>query len=93
MTQILVVKPGTLTVADRKALRTIGVVVVQAEDTSSVKLIDPAGPDLHGNDMLYAAMSALCGDGYRTDAREEFFAHAAKLMKSARGDHIREERR
>ena len=57
--QILVVKPKSLTAADKKILREAGVVVVEAADPSSVRLIQPEGPTLGGDELLYAAMKAI----------------------------------
>jgi hypothetical protein len=81
---ILVVKPGSLTLPDRKKLRQIGIVAVEAEDPASVKLISPEGPALGANDMLFAAMSAIAKDRYSGNTQEAFVKLAVKLMEQVR---------
>ena len=58
MAEILVTKPGILNARDKATLRKSGVVVVESEDPSSVKLIKTEGQELSGNDLAWAAISA-----------------------------------
>jgi hypothetical protein len=57
--QILVVKPKSLTAADKKLLREAGVVVVEAADPSQVRLIQPEGTALAGDELFYAAIKGI----------------------------------
>jgi hypothetical protein len=57
--QILVVKPKSLTAGDKKLLRDAGVVVVEAADPSQVKLIQPEGAALAGDELFYAALKGI----------------------------------
>ncbi len=73
MVQILVTKPGALNAEDREALRQAGVVAVEAESPSDVKIIAASGAELSGSAMLYAAMRALnTNETFTTGAREAF---------------------
>lgn len=84
MTQILVTKPGTLNQRDRASLRRAGVVVVEADDLSQVKLIQPSGNELPAHDMLFAAMQAINATGYAADARDAFAKAVLEQMESLR---------
>lgn len=83
MAQILVVRPGSLTAADRKKLRAVDVVCVEADDPASVRLIGPEGAPMAGSDMLFAALSAMAAHPYSTQ-NEAFVKLLAKLMGEAR---------
>ena len=84
MAQILVVKPGVLSKADRAKLRRIDVVAVEADDPSSVRLISPETGALSGNDMLFAAISAIGKDRYNGNTQEQFVKIVVKLMEEVR---------
>ena len=62
MTQILVTKHGILSKADKAKLRRSGVVTVEADDPSQVKLIQP-NVELSAGDMAWAAMAAIVSNG------------------------------
>ena len=83
--QILVVKPRSLTAADKKLLREAGVVVVEAADPSSVRLLQPEGNVLPGDQLLYAAMKALSESG-GSGAKSTFTDTVARLVEQ----HLRE---
>lgn len=55
---ILPVVPGSLSKADKAALRKAGVVVLEHADPSSLRLIRPTA-ELDSSDMLACAMKAL----------------------------------
>ncbi len=87
MTQILVVKPGTLTVGDKRKLRRADVVTVEAETPQDVRLIGAEGAPLDGNDLFFAAMSALVnpgGTGFASDARSAFAKALHSLLTDQR---------
>ena len=64
MAEVLLVPPGAVKPADRKALREAGVVVVETEDPSKCQFIR-AGEVISGSDMLWAAFDSLRRDfGY-----------------------------
>lgn len=84
MAQILVVKPGTLTAADKKKLRIAGVVTVEAERPEDVRLIGTEGPPLNGGDLAFAAIKALSGNGSGWDLREQFVKVLSGLLTEQR---------
>ena len=85
MTQILVVKPGTLTANDRRKLRGAGVVTVEAEKPGDVRLIQTEGPALGGDDLMLAAMKAIAGGGSDHWAIKSTFAKlCAEYMEASR---------
>lgn len=79
--QILVVKPRSLTAADKKLLRDAGVVCIEATDPHSVRLIQPEGSVLSGDELFYAAMKALAADGYSSNTHPVFVRTIAKLCE------------
>jgi hypothetical protein len=84
MAEILITKPGALNQRDRKVLRDAGVVVVEAESPSDVKLIAASGAEVSAGNMLFAALKALSGGGYTYEARAVFTDALVKGMELAR---------
>lgn len=84
-TQILVVKPKTLTAADKKLLREAGVVCIEAADPTTVRLLSTEGPPMGCNDMFYAAIQAIAGDRYSDNTSKAFTSHMAAMCKASRG--------
>ncbi len=84
MAQILVTKPGTLTRADKKKLLAAGVVNVEAESPQDVRLIGTEGPPMDGNDLFFAAMSAIAKDRYSGNTQEVFVKAIQGLLFEAR---------
>lgn len=82
MVQILVVKPKTLTAADKKALRESGVVCVESSDPASVRMLQTEGPALSCNDLFWAAMNAVASDQYTSNTRKAFVKNVAALAKA-----------
>jgi len=64
MPQILVTKPGVLDQRDKSKLRRAGIITVEADNPSDVKLIDPAGGEIGHEGLLYAAMKGINADSY-----------------------------
>lgn len=81
MAQILVVKPKTLTIADKKLLRESGVVCIEATDPSSVVLLQPESQPINSNDMFWAAMNAIVSDKYSDRSAVQFAKNMASLAK------------
>ena len=78
--QILIVKPKSLTVADKKLLRESGVVCIEAADPASVRLIQPEGASLSGDELFYAAIGAIAKNNDVSTQR--MFTHTlARLME------------
>jgi hypothetical protein len=84
MAEILIAKPGALNQRDRALLRKNGVVCIEAENPSDVKLIAASGAEVSAGSMLFAALKALHGDGYRSDARTAFVKALTEAMELAR---------
>ncbi|MES2295262.1 MAG: hypothetical protein V4527_18340 [Pseudomonadota bacterium] len=82
MTQILVVKPGTLSSNDKGKLRKAGVVTVEADDPQDVRLIGVEGAPLNGDDITLAALTALNRDRNSavTYAQQDFVALLQKIV-------------
>jgi hypothetical protein len=59
---ILVLRPGQLKAADRKALREIGVVVLEVDDPEDVRFMRPAA-ELTSSEMLACALRAIKSQG------------------------------
>lgn len=81
--QILIIKPRSLTVADKKLLRENGVVCIEAADPSSVRLITAEGQALSGNDLFLCAMNAIAADRYTGNTGEKFAQAVAALCKAS----------
>lgn len=86
MTQILVTKPDALNAKDKSALRKAGVVCVEAEHPSEVRLIQAEGPALDASDMLLAAMRAIASDAYRDNVRQALPGLMLDLIEARRKD-------
>lgn len=78
MSQILVTKPGVLNQRDRAALRKAGVVCVEADDPSDVKLITADGAEMRSGDLFLAAMR---GANYDASSRSAFTKALANLAE------------
>ena len=76
MTQILVTKPGALSLGDRAKLRDDGIVVVETDNPADVKMLAPGGAEIGAGGLLYAAIQALSTDRNHavTHAHDRFVA-------------------
>lgn len=83
MATVLVIKPKTLSVADKKLLRESGVVCVEANDPSSVRLVQAEHQPISGNDLFYAAMKAIAADKYSDNTNQVFTKNLAALVKAS----------
>jgi len=79
-----VTKPDTLNQRDKAALRRAGVVVVEADNPSDVKLIQANGAELSSGDMLYAAISAIAKDRYTDNVAQALPKIMAQMLDDAR---------
>lgn len=70
---VLFVKPQAISAKDKKALATAGVIVVEIDDPTAVKLVRPQAtpPELEHGDLLFAAMTTISKSG---DATKALFA-------------------
>lgn len=82
--QILVIKPKSLTVADKKILREAGVVCIEAADPSSVRLLGVEPQPMNSHDLFYAAMQAIAKDKYNGNTAEQFAKTVAALTSASR---------
>jgi len=64
---ILFVKPKAISHADKKALKSAGVIVVELDDPSNVKFIR-AGAELNSTELLNVAMQAVSKSSGALDA-------------------------
>lgn len=87
MTQILVVKPGTLSSNDKGKLRKADIVTIEADRPEDVRLIGTEGPPMDGNDLLYAALSAMYRTpegNYARSVKATFVDQIAQIMGASR---------
>ncbi len=64
-TTILPVKPNTLSKQDKAALKKVGIVVVECDEPSELRLMTTT-MEMSANDMLFAAISAIAKHGNMT---------------------------
>lgn len=64
MTEILVTKPDTLNRRDKSALRRAGIVVVESDDPTGVKLISADRGEMSASGMLLACLRAISKDDW-----------------------------
>jgi hypothetical protein len=86
MSEILITKPGALNQRDRALLRKSGVVCIEADSPTDVKLIAASGAEVSAGNMLFAALKALNTNGYTSDAREAFLKALVAGLELARED-------
>ena len=83
---ILVVKPGTLSRAERKLLLEAGVVCVEADDPASVRYLSMETPPMDSNDLFRAAMFAIAENTNGGGSSGNYFAkHMAAMLKASKG--------
>lgn len=87
MAEILITKPGALNQRDRALLRRNGVVIVEAESPSDVKLIAASGAEVSAGNMLFAALSALKSDQYSDNTNQVFVRALVAAMEAAREEY------
>lgn len=68
---ILPVKPGSISKADKAKLSKAGVIVVEHDNPSELRLLR-GHSELDSNDLLSCAMKALTADEYGTMQRDTF---------------------
>lgn len=79
---ILPVKPGSLNKRDKSALRKAGVIVIEHDDPSSIRLLRPA-VEIDSSDLLRCAMRALVSDSsWGRNQRETFAKLVAESVNS-----------
>lgn len=88
-TQIIVVKPKTLNAADKKALREVGVVCIEAADPESVRFLQPDSQPMSSNDLFFAAISAIAKSDY-TDTPVRFARNVQNILDENRKKETRE---
>jgi hypothetical protein len=79
--QIVVFPRGQLGEKDRRALQRAGVCVVEADDPSKVVTVLPGTPLISGDDILRAAITALCSDDGSTGMRSRFVKAIGQMMQ------------
>ena len=83
---ILPVKPGTLSDADKAALREGGVITIEHERPEELRLLRPTA-DLAPGEMLSCAMHALAGSTCSSQTRAEFTLAVYRLLEAKRVGH------
>jgi hypothetical protein len=70
---ILFVKPKAISTKDKEALHDAGVIVVEVDDPSAVKLVRPVA-EIEGGEILRAAARAIATAGTLAGTAREIFA-------------------
>lgn len=84
MMKLIVTKPGTLKAADKSALRKAGIVCVEAENPSDVRMIDVDFVEISASGMLLAAMRAIVKDRYTDNVAQKFPALLLAALEAER---------
>lgn len=85
MAQILVTKPGSISLGDRAALRSDGIIVVETDNPADVKILGPDGAEIGAGGLLFAAIRALNSDvGYVSEMRASFVGTVLAEMEAER---------
>lgn len=79
MAQVLAIKPGRLKAAERKALASVDIIVLELDDTSELRLIQVEGTELASSEMTWAALEAIDSCGISTTA-ERFVKNVRALV-------------
>jgi hypothetical protein len=85
MAQILVTKPGAVSLGDRAALRSDGIIVVETDNPADVKMLGPDGAEIGAGGLLFAAIKALNSDvNYVSEMRASFVGAVLAEMEAER---------
>ena len=76
---ILFIKPKAITAKDKKALQTIGVVVVEVEDPHAVNFVRPHA-DLNGSELLACAAEAMSKNTWSDESKKYFGGAICKAI-------------
>jgi hypothetical protein len=76
---LLVVKPGSVSKADKAKLSAAGVIVLEQDDPTSLRLLKPAC-ELTAHDLLLAAMRGVAKD---STAKQTFAENFTKFLEAA----------
>jgi hypothetical protein len=89
MKQVIVFPRGQLTSRDKERLSKADVVAVEADDPSKVVSILPTGGVVGADDMLMAALRAVCGgfDSVGMAFVKELFLRAQENERARKGEH------
>jgi hypothetical protein len=89
---VLVTVKGALSDADKSLLRGNGVVVVEADDPSSVRFLSPELPPIDSDDLFRSALTGIVAkSGYGT-AAEKFCEALLKAMNAKRSTPAEDEK-
>lgn len=76
---VLVIRPNTMSAADKELLRTDGVVCVESSDPEAVRFLVPTASPLDSNELLFAAIRALSDCSY-SEGKVNFVDNLAAAM-------------
>jgi hypothetical protein len=84
---LLPIKPGTMSAEDKAMLREAGVVVVEHEESHTLRLLTPTA-ELGGGDLFACAMHALAGpsNSASSSCQADFTRAVAALVRQQRRD-------
>jgi hypothetical protein len=81
---ILPVKPGTISAEDKAALREIGVLVIEHEHPSEIRILRPFS-EIEGGDLLLAAMRGVMAEDGK--ARYAFSKAVLETLEKKAAEH------
>lgn len=78
--QVIVFPRGQLTAEDKASLQENGFLVVEADDPKAVVTHLPSAPLVTSNEMLIAALGAMCGDNGSHAVRSAFTVRLTRAI-------------
>lgn len=87
MAEILIVKPGVLSAADKAALRKAGVIPVTAENPDEVRFLR-AHAEIGGGSLALAAMKALASSGNTRNEHHLFVKLIAEALEQKHSEEV-----
>jgi hypothetical protein len=82
MNQVIVFPRGQLNARDKERLTKHGITAVEADDPSKVRVIFAEALPISGNDMLIAALEAMCSSSGDVSVRSAFTFHLLRSIKA-----------
>lgn len=83
LSQIIVFPRGQLSAKDKERLTKAGVIAIEADDPSAVRMLMPEAPLIGSNSMLMAALEAISGSEGSYAVRSAFVRALFERMKKA----------
>ncbi len=86
MSQVIVFPRGQLSDSDRKSMREVGIIAVEADDPKQVVVTVPSPPLVCADDLLMSALVGIKADPY-DKANAAFAGELLKRLQAKEGRH------